>query len=50
MRLLAFLLFLAILIPQTADQRFKNIQIFKNLPAAQLDPTMAFISGSLGVR
>ena len=50
MRLLAFLLFLAILIPQTAEQRFKNIQIFKNLPAAQLDPTMAFISGSLGVR
>lgn len=35
---------------QTAAQRFKNIQIFKDLPAAQLDPTMAFISGSLGVR
>src|SRR5215510_12758981 len=35
---------------QTAEQRFKNIQIFKGLPAAQLDPTMAFISGSLGVR
>lgn len=35
---------------QTAEQRFKNIQIFKNLPATQLDPTMAFISGSLGVR
>src|SRR3569832_1649880 len=50
MRLLAFLLFLGVLIPQTADQRFKNIQTFKNLPAAQLDPTMAFISGSLGVR
>ena len=30
---------------QTAEQRFKNIQIFKNLPATQLDPTMAFISG-----
>jgi photosynthetic reaction center cytochrome c subunit len=50
MRLLAVLLFLAILIPQTAGQRFKNIQIFKDLPAAQLDPTMAFISGSLGVK
>ena len=50
MRLLPVYLLLAILIPQTADQRFKNIQIFKNLPAAQLDPTMAFISGSLGVR
>src|SRR5215213_2238555 len=35
---------------QTAEQRFKNIQIFKSLPATQLDPTMAFISGSLGVR
>ncbi|HEY8411715.1 MAG TPA: c-type cytochrome, partial [Pyrinomonadaceae bacterium] len=35
---------------QTAEQKFKNIQIFKALPAAQLDPTMAFISGSLGVR
>lgn len=33
-----------------AEQRFKNIQIFKGLPATQLDPTMAFISGSLGVR
>lgn len=35
---------------QTAAQRFKNIQIFKDIPATQLDPTMAFISGSLGVR
>ena len=35
---------------QTAEQRFKNIQVFKGLPATQLDPTMAFISGSLGVR
>ena len=35
---------------QTAEQRFKNIQIFKGMPATQLDPTMAFISGSLGVR
>src|SRR5215510_1099725 len=35
---------------QTAEQKFKNIQIFKTLPATQLDPTMAFISGSLGVR
>src|ERR1051325_8321460 len=35
---------------QTAEQRFKNIQIFKGLPATQLDPTMAFIPGSLGVR
>jgi photosynthetic reaction center cytochrome c subunit len=35
---------------QTAEQRYKNIQIFKGVPATQLDPTMAFISGSLGVR
>jgi hypothetical protein len=49
MRSLLVFLLLGIIIPQTAGQRFKNIQIFKNLPAAQLDPTMAFISGSLGV-
>ena len=35
---------------QTAEQRFKNIQIFRDIPAVQLEPTMAFISGSLGVR
>ena len=35
---------------QAAEQRFKNIQVFKGLPATQLDTTMAFISGSLGVR
>lgn len=35
---------------QTAEQRFKNIQVFKGIPATQLDPTMAFISGALGVR
>ena len=35
---------------KTTDQIFKNIQVFKGLPASQLDPTMAFISGSLGVR
>ena len=35
---------------QTAEQRFKNIQVFKGIPATQLDPTMAFISGSLGVK
>lgn len=33
-----------------AQQRYKNLQVFKDLPATQLDPTMAFISGSLGVR
>jgi photosynthetic reaction center cytochrome c subunit len=35
---------------QTAEQRYKNIQIFKGLPAAQLEPAMAFIAGSLGVK
>jgi RNA polymerase sigma factor (sigma-70 family) len=56
MRAFAFVLILTFLgvlstaRAQTAEQKFKNIQIFKGLPAAQLDPTMAFISGSLGVR
>ena len=53
-----FILFLALCVggvmvfaqQQTAEQRYKNIQMFKGLPATQLDPTMAFISGSLGVR
>src|SRR5262249_30670954 len=35
---------------QTTEQRFKNIQILKGIPATQLDPTMAFISGSLAVK
>gem|GEM_PF-525948 len=48
--LLAFLGVVSTARAQTAAQKFKNIQIFKELPAAQLDPTMAFISGSLGVR
>ena len=51
MRSLALiLLIIGITHAQTAEQKFKNIQIFKTLPATQLDPTMAFISGSLGVR
>lgn len=51
MRLLTFVLSLTIIFQQqSAEQRFKNIQIFKNLPATQLEPTMAFISGSLGVK
>ena len=33
-----------------AGQVYKNIQVFKELPAAELEPTMAFISGSLGVK
>ena len=35
---------------KTAEQVYKNIQVFKGLPASQLDADMAFISGSLGVR
>jgi len=35
---------------QTAEQVYKNIQVFKGFPASQLDSTMAFISGSLGVK
>lgn len=33
-----------------AEQVYKNIQVFKGLPAAELEPTMAFIAGSLGVK
>ncbi len=35
---------------QTAGQHFKNIQVLKDIPADQLDPTMDFIANSLGVR
>lgn len=35
---------------KTAEQVYKNIQVLKGMPASQLDATMAFISGSLGVR
>ena len=34
---------------KTAEQQFKNIQVLKGVPAAQVIPTMQFISGSLGV-
>lgn len=34
----------------TAEQVYKNIQLFKGIPASELEPTMAFISGSLGVK
>ncbi len=36
-------------VPQTAAQRFKNIQVLKDIPADQLIPTMQFIAASLGV-
>jgi len=35
---------------KTAEQVYKNIQVFTGLPASELEPTMAFISGSLGVK
>ncbi|MGH9467148.1 MAG: c-type cytochrome [Terriglobales bacterium] len=35
---------------KTADQVFKNIQVFKGKPANELIPTMEFIASSLGVR
>jgi len=35
---------------KTADQVYKNIQVFKTLPASDLDQTMAFMAGSLGVQ
>ncbi len=35
--------------PRTAAQVFKNIQILKEMPAAQLQSTMSFVAASLGV-
>lgn len=35
---------------KTADEVYKNIQVLKGVPASQLDPVMAFFTGSLGVR
>jgi hypothetical protein len=35
---------------KTAEQAYKNIQVFKGVPASQLEGDMAFITGSLGVR
>lgn len=34
---------------QTAEQKFKNIQVLKGIPADQLIPAMQFIMASLGV-
>lgn len=34
---------------QTIEQRYKNIQVLKGLPASQLRPMMNYISASLGV-
>jgi hypothetical protein len=35
--------------PQTAGERYKSIQVLKDIPAADVIPTMAVIAGSLGV-
>ena len=35
--------------PQTAGQKYKNIQVLKDIPADQLIPTMQFITAALGV-
>ena len=35
---------------KTAEQEFKNIQVFQGKPANELRPTMSFIANSLGVR
>jgi len=35
---------------KTAEQVYKNIQVFKGIPASQLEGDMAFITGSLGVK
>jgi cytochrome c5 len=34
---------------QTAGERYKSVQVFKEIPAAQIIPTMAFMANSLGV-
>jgi hypothetical protein len=34
---------------KTAEQVYRNVQVFKGLPASQLYPAMNFISGALGV-
>jgi photosynthetic reaction center cytochrome c subunit len=34
---------------QTASQKYKNVQVLKDIPADQLIPAMQFITGSLGV-
>jgi len=34
---------------KTAEQQFKNIQVFKGVPASQIDATMDVMSGALGV-
>jgi photosynthetic reaction center cytochrome c subunit len=35
---------------KTAEEVYKNIQVFKGVPASELEGNMAFITGSLGVR
>lgn len=35
---------------KTAEQVYKNVQVFKGMPASQLQPLMAFMAGSLGVK
>jgi photosynthetic reaction center cytochrome c subunit len=35
--------------PQTAEQKYKNIQVLKGIPADQLVPSMQFMAASLGV-
>jgi len=36
-------------VPKTAAQQFKNIEVLKDIPADQLIPSMQFITASLGV-
>jgi len=35
--------------PQTAGQKYKNVQVLKDIPADQLVPSMQFITAALGV-
>ncbi len=36
-------------VPKLAEERFKNIQVLKGIPADQLIPSMQFVAASLGV-
>ncbi len=46
---LVFSLVAAAAEPKTAEQQYKNIQVLKGMPAAQLNATMDVMAGALGV-
>ena len=36
--------------PQTAGERYKSVQVLRDIPSDLVIPTMAFMANSLGVR